>query len=576
MKITYIISLFSLIVSVLEIGKSRVLAQSMRTQFDNESYSFYLQIQGIDQETSTPNFSMSQKKESYLVSLEPMANVTNVSELRDVQQTDWAYEALNSLVERYGCIFGYPNAIFRGNRTLSRYEFAAGLNACMNVIERLLQENAAVLGEDIDKLQRLAREFKQELTSFETRINNLENRTAFLEDHQFSTTTKLTGSTVFALADVYGGDGGKNQTVLQERVNLNLATSLTGKDLLLTSLWAGSLSATDIGFNLAGTESGGILVPSSEGTLSSQFVGNTDSSVNLIFLSYRFPVGDDLEFRISSGLDVYQGFVPTLNPYLDDGDLGRGAVSTFGQRNPIYATGGGTGLSINYQITKNLLLSGGYLASGLDAGDPSQSNGLFNGGYGALGQLTWQLKDEFSVAAVVTNTYSPPGTFGPSYNGVNIMGTAVSNTLAGQIRTGTNQLFQQQPVSTNTYAAQFSWQPSSHFALSGWLATGYPRLIGRGDGEVLTYALNFAFPDLGKEGNLLGFVVGAEPYLTSFSGGNPQPFEVDIPLHIEAFYRYQLNDNISITSGLIWLAAPNQDNSNADDAIATIRTTFQF
>ena len=110
-----------------------------------------------------------------------------------------------------------------------------------------------------------------------------------------------------------------------------------------------------------------------------------------------------------------------------------------------------------------------------------------------------------------------------------------------------------------------------------WLfGAAYPRLIGQGDGEVLSYALTFAFPDLGKEGNLLGLVVGAEPYLTSFDGGDPQPFDVDLPLHIEAFYRYQLNNYISITPGFIWLTAPNQDNDNDDDVIMTVRTTFQF
>lgn len=501
--------------------------------------------------------------------------VTNVNQLRDVAPSDWAYEALRSLVDRYGCIMGYPDQTYRANQALSRHEFAAGLNACLNQIERLIASSEDVLREDLETLNRLKQDFKTELASLDGRVDNLESRTAFLEDHQFSTTTKLSGSVVFALADVFGGDGGKNQTVLQERVTLNLATSFTGKDLLVTSLWAGNVP-TDTGFNIAGTEAGGLTVPSSEGTLSSQFVGNTDNSVEMILLFYRFPVGDRLDFRVSSGLDVYQGFVPTLNPYLDDGDLGRGAISTFGQRNPLYATGGGTGFSVNYDLTKDLLLSGSYLASGFDAGDPSAGSGLFNGGYGALGQLTWKVNEEFSVAAVVTNTYSPPGTFGPNYNGVNIMGTAVSNTLAGQIRIGTNELFQQQPVSTNSYGAQFSWQPISEFVLSGWFGAGYPRLIGRGDGEILTYALTFAFPDLGKEGNLLGLVVGAEPYLTSFSGGNPQPFKVDVPLHIEAFYRYQVNDNISITPGLIWLTAPNQDNNNDDDVIATIRTTFQF
>ncbi|MBW4639844.1 MAG: carbohydrate porin [Gloeocapsa sp. UFS-A4-WI-NPMV-4B04] len=38
----------------------------------------------------------------------------------------------------------------------------------------------------------------------------------------------------------------------------------------------------------------------------------------------------------------------------------------------------------------------------------------------------------------------------------------------------------------------------------------------------------------------------------------------DIGLHIEAFYRYQLNDNISITPGFFWLIAPNHDSRNPD------------
>ncbi|NEQ22124.1 MAG: S-layer homology domain-containing protein, partial [Microcoleus sp. SIO2G3] len=72
-----------------------------------------------------------------------MEQVTSVSQLSDVQPTDWAYEALRSLVERYGCIAGYPDGTFRGNRAMTRYEFAAGLNACMNQIERLIAANTA-------------------------------------------------------------------------------------------------------------------------------------------------------------------------------------------------------------------------------------------------------------------------------------------------------------------------------------------------------------------------------------------------------------------------------------------------
>ncbi|MFO0543514.1 MAG: porin, partial [Pseudanabaena sp.] len=43
------------------------------------------------------------------VQLRPSAvaqNVTSVSQLSDVRPTDWAFTALQSLVERYGCIAG--------------------------------------------------------------------------------------------------------------------------------------------------------------------------------------------------------------------------------------------------------------------------------------------------------------------------------------------------------------------------------------------------------------------------------------------------------------------------------------
>ncbi|WP_024750134.1 carbohydrate porin [Crocosphaera subtropica] len=82
------------------------------------------------------------------------------------------------------------------------------------------------------------------------------------------------------------------------------------------------------------------------------------------------------------------------------------------------------------------------------------------------------------------------------------------------------------PLYSNAYGVNFSWRTSPEFTVNGWFTTTNARLIGRGDGNILTYALTFAFPDLGKEGNLLGFVVGAQPYLTDFEGGNPQALRI--------------------------------------------------
>jgi fructose/tagatose bisphosphate aldolase len=43
----------------------------------------------------------------------------------------------------------------------------------MNTIERLIQENAAVLKEDVDKLKQLSQEFEAELAALGGRVDNL-------------------------------------------------------------------------------------------------------------------------------------------------------------------------------------------------------------------------------------------------------------------------------------------------------------------------------------------------------------------------------------------------------------------
>ncbi|MCY7272316.1 MAG: iron uptake porin, partial [Phormidesmis sp. CAN_BIN44] len=139
-------------------------------------------------------------------SLSEIDQVTSVSQLSDVRPTDWAFQALQSLVERYGCIVGYPDKTFRGNRALTRYEFAAGLNACLDRVNELIAAATAdlVKKEDLATLQKLQEEFAAELATVRGRVDALEARTTTLEKQQFSTTTKLSGEVIFSLASAYG------------------------------------------------------------------------------------------------------------------------------------------------------------------------------------------------------------------------------------------------------------------------------------------------------------------------------------------------------------------------------------
>jgi hypothetical protein len=272
-----------------------------------------------------------------------LKQVTNVNQLRDVAPTDWAYEALRSLVDRYGCIAGYPNQTFRGNQALSRYEFAAGLNSCLNQIERLIASSESVAREDIETLSRLTEEFQTELATLGGRVDDLESRTAFLEDHQFSTTTKLSGEVIFAITDSFG-DNDDNQTVLGDRFRLNFNTSFTGKDKLVTRLAGGNLDT--------------LLGPTSTQTFNLNNDEENSNNVSVDWLAYYFPI----ELGEKTQLDVYTAafggihsdYVPTLNPYFEDYDGGNGALSTFASESPIYRIGAGAGAGVSFKCRSYL------------------------------------------------------------------------------------------------------------------------------------------------------------------------------------------------------------------------------
>ena len=153
--------------------------------------------------------------------------VTSVTQFSDVYPTDWAYQALSNLVEQYGCVAGYPNGTFRGNRAMTRYEAAALLNACLDRITEVT-----------DELRRLLKEFETELAILRGRVDGLEARVGELEATQFSTTTKLKGVATFVVgANQFRGsanalkqhsNGGFGATSLNNDLQLNLETSFTG------------------------------------------------------------------------------------------------------------------------------------------------------------------------------------------------------------------------------------------------------------------------------------------------------------------------------------------------------------
>ena len=476
----------------------------------------------------------------------PMVN--RVSELRDVSPGDWAFEALRNLTERYGCVRSDLNGRYRGNQKMTRFEFAVGLSDCLQKIEDLIEsaDLGGVSREDLEAVRRLSREFQAELAILGTRVDNLEERVATLEDNQFSTTTKLQGEAVFALSGVTGGEGldiDDNQMVLQNRVRLAFVTSFTGKDSLYTRLDAGNAKTFD---NL------------DQGAFTFNF--DNGNNVEIGWIAYYFPIGDKIQVYLPAAFPLYLDFVPTVSPYLEGFTGATAALSSYAESSPIYKIGlaAGGGIGFNYELLDTLMLSAGYF--GGNSFDASNGNGLFNGEYSALGQVTWTPTDKFQIAATYVNAY-----FNDFEGGNTIFDLGVgTNNAKAPFGDGPGVT-----AITNSYGIQASYQFSTKVALNayGGYTTARQTSGGSGDAQIWYYGVGLALPDLGKEGNLAGIVVGSEPYVGE---------EDDVALHIEGFYKYQLNDNISVTPGVIWINAPDGDTDNNGAFIGTIRTTFTF
>ena len=492
-----------------------------------------------------------------------MSQVTSITQLSDVQPTDWAYQALQSLVERYGCIVGYPDGTYKGQRALTRFEFAAGMNACLDRISELIAASTADLAtkEDLATLQRLQEEFAAELAALRGRVDLLDTRVAALESNQFSTTTKLGGETLFFVANLFGGDSDtvdyNNQVTGQYRVRLNFDSSFSGSDLLRVRLQMGNLTGGNFAFAQPGNEiSYGAFSPSG-------------SNVVIDVLKYEFSVGKVARIGIyanGTGLDDIT-FGNTINP-LDN--PARSAITRFGQRNAIYRTGTtSAGVATNLTLTPNISIQAGYLSG--EPGDPTPGNGLLNGNYAALGQLTF--RNLFNVVDLAF-------TYINAYTGISTSPTGITAGVPFGLGSRLARVDADRPVIANSYGVEANFKILKGVQIGGWAGYSAVRAIGLGDASVWNYAGTLAFPDLFGKGNLGGVIFGMQPRLTGADssvgnviGGRQDP---DVGFHLETFYRWAISDNIDITPGFVWITAPNHDENNNDEFLGVVRTTFRF
>ncbi|MBW4449582.1 MAG: iron uptake porin [Spirirestis rafaelensis WJT71-NPBG6] len=531
-----------------------------------------------------------------------MSQVTSVSQFSDVQPTDWAFQALQSLVERYGCIAGYPNGTYRGNRALTRYEFAAGLNACLDRVNELIATATAdlVTKEDLATLQRLREEFSAELATLRGRVDTLEAKTAELESNQFSTTTKLLGEAIFVLSDSFGDNAAisaatlrsnpnapdrelDSNTTLSERIRLNFLSSFTGKDQLQIRLQAGNIIANNnpnIGNASTGTNMARLI-----------FENDTGDNVQAEKVNYAFNLSDAIRVKVDANNGEFWENINSFSPLFASTSLG--AISRYGRFSPIYRQGqGGAGATISFNPNGVLSASVGYLAGGRNnrASNPLDRDGLFDGNYAALAQIGFQPSKAFNVGLTYARTYQ---------NGVSTVNGVTSGSGVSMFEaTGSsiaNNPFGSVATTANHYGVEASFRLTPKLLLNGWygytdaeaqntansMVTGVPITVSSGDSATFNYwGASLGLQDIGTKGSVLGFIFGQPPRTTSndanVTSNGRGLRDTDTSYHLEGLYKFRLNDYIAITPGLLVILSPEHNDRNDTIYVGTVRTTFSF
>jgi hypothetical protein len=499
---------------------------------------------------------------------------TSISQFSDVRPGDWAFQALSNLIERYGCVAGYPNGTYKGGQAMSRFEAAALLNACLDRITEVT-----------DELKKLMREFGKELAVLKGRVDGLEARVGELTASQFSTTTKLSGQATFVVgANAFTGSavntgansvrrapnsltGARrtpvllpNATTFNYDLQLTFDTSFNGKDLFRTNLRAGNF-----GSSVFGGEPHALALS----TLEVAF--EEDAGPNILGIDklfYQWPIGGGITATL--GARVGQEDMLALWPSVYPADTILNVMTVNGAP-AAYSKNLGAGAGLWWQ-SNGFSISTNYVAANGDSGNPSVSvedggGGLGNRNSGATGsvQLGYQ-QEQWGLAAIWTyvqpETQFVPGTTPFTHS-------AIDHNLN---------------AATSAWGLSAFWQPLR----SGWLpslslgwginTTTYSTPQPRGSlSTSQSWMVGLQWTDVFAKGNDFGFAVAQPVFATALSGGvTPN----DGNYVWEWWYKFQLTDNISITPALIYLSRPLGQVTPSGESFSQfgglVKTTFRF
>lgn len=485
--------------------------------------------------------------------------ITAVNQLMDVQPTDWAYQAVQSLSERYECLAGYSGGRWGGKGALTRSAFAASLKICLEQIEQRHRFATDLVQPDLPTLQALQDEFSPELQQLADRGAGLEQQAASLEERQFSTTTKLTGQLIFAtnaggftgntILDPKGkaiAQADPNPTSLY-RIALDLNTSFTGTDLLKVRLVAASGGGND--------NAAGILEPFFGSGLDFSAKPPSFGTVEITRLHYSFKPLPDLTVTIAPEMRVTD-FVD-LNRYANLGFRDFSTEALVNNYILFPLSGPTTGAVVVWNPGRRAVtLRAVYAAA--DAANP-RDQGLLRG-----------------TAPFVRLLYPPPGNpftvdlgdrglFGDTFQGLVEVEYAPARRFTLRLQYSGGRLFNQRfdGVGVNAELAI-----TEKIGLVGRYGYSHYENTQFGNLTPNYWMAGLVVRDIWLPGSLAGVGV-SQPFITPRIGNATQT-------NIEVFYNLPLSQGIQIAPVVQVITSPGNQSANGTIFTGTLRTVFYF
>ncbi|MGA1603482.1 MAG: iron uptake porin [Prochlorothrix sp.] len=512
-----------------------------------------------------------------VLAVDPNAPVVPVEQLRNIEADHWAAQAVKQLGDRYECFD--TSDPFASKAALTRYEFAAYVEPCLAQLNDMIEAETANLPnrDDLAAIQRLQEEFAAELATLTGRIDAVEERIVTLEENRFSEKTKLFGIGSFLLSAAYGNNGNEANPVYNATAILDFDTRFTGSDLLRAEMRASNMSfirsseVTGTGMSLLN------VVPESDAAYrhitggGAPPSGVADFELSSLFYQMRFAQKGLL--RVGTHGITSNSLIPDLSIIP--------SASLYGVRSPIYRNSVGGGAVVFYQFNDLVSWGASYLSKNPDLDRP---NGLFDGRFGALTQVTLTPTPKLGIGL----TYGRHNSDGrPIWAGTGSTNASFpfgflfpEGSRNFEDGTGVNRV----GANVNDFGLTVRYQAAKKVTVGGWFGYSLANAVDSAefaggastgdDAQIMYWAAGMKVQDLGRRGNQLGLLIGMPPKVINndYAAGE----DTGTSLHFEMTYRHRINNRVYLQPGLYFVTNPGHNDNNDTLWIPTLNTLFVF